>query len=80
MQQVTRALQHQVNNPLTIVYAYAQRILRRKELDPELAQWVEEIKVGAERITKALQDYSQAKNYKTINTPVGPMATPGDDR
>lgn len=78
MQQVTRALQHQINNPLTIVYAYAQRILRKKDLDPELGAWVGEIKVGAERITKALQEYSQAKGYKTVDTPVGPMATPGD--
>ena len=80
MQQVTRALQHQINNPLTIVYAYAQKILKKKELDPDVESSVKEIKVGAERIAKALQDYSQARSYNTVETPVGKMATPGDVR
>ncbi len=77
MQQVTRALQHQINNPLTIVYAYAQKMLRKEGLDPDTEKGLTEIKIGAERISKALKDYSEAKTYQTIDTPVGKMATPG---
>jgi len=77
MQQVTRALQHSINNPLTIVYAYAQKLLRKEGLDPEVEKGLTEIKIGAERISKALKDYSQAKTYETVDTPVGKMASPG---
>ena len=78
MQQVTRALQHSINNPLTIVYAYAQKMLRKDGIDPDTEKGLTEIKIGAERISKALKEYSQAKTYQTIDTPVGKMATPGD--
>ncbi len=80
MHEVTRALQHQINNPLTIVYAYAQRLLRREGHDDETTKGLTEIKTGAERISKALRDYSEASSYTTIETPVGKMATPGDAR
>ena len=78
MQQVTRALQHKINNPLTIVYAYAQKMLRKEGIDPDSEKALTEIKIGAERISNALKEYSEARSYETVDTPVGKMATPGD--
>jgi len=79
MHQVTRALQHQINNPLTIVYAYAQKMLRKEGLDEDTEKAMMEIKTGAERISSALKEYSEAKSYATVDTPVGKMATPGNE-
>ncbi|HAV23299.1 MAG TPA: hypothetical protein DCX46_07365 [Bacteroidetes bacterium] len=80
MHQITRALQHQINNPLTIVYAYTQKSQRKAKDDPELSAWLSEVRTGAERISAALKDYAESNKYSTVETPVGKMATPGDVR
>lgn len=75
--EITRALQHQINNPLTIVYAYTVKAQRKVKDDPELEKYLKEIRLGAERITQALKDYSETRQYQSVETPVGKMTVPG---
>ena len=78
MQQVTRALQHQINNPLTIVLAYTTKAQRRVKNDPEMEKYLAETRAATDRIIQALKDYSTSPSYHTVETPVGKMAVPGE--
>jgi len=78
IQQVTRALQHEINNPLTIVLAYTTKAQRRVKDDPEMEKYLTETRTATERIIQALKDYSTSHSYHSIDTPVGKMAIPGD--
>jgi signal transduction histidine kinase len=77
MQQVTRALQHSINNPLTIVLAYTTKAQRKVKEDPEMERYLAEVRTASERIIQALKDYSSSQTYRTVDTPVGKMAVPG---
>ncbi len=77
MQEVTRALQHEINNPLTIILAYTTKAQRRAKDDPEMSKYLSETKTATERIIQALKDYSTSRSYHSIETPVGKMAMPG---
>jgi signal transduction histidine kinase len=77
MQQVTRALQHQINNPLTIVLAYTTKAQRKVKGDAELEKYLTEVRTATDRIIQALKDYSSSGTYRTVETPVGKMAVPG---
>ena len=76
MHEVVRGLQHDINNPLTIVLAYLRRAEKAAENHPEIIKNLDEVKEGAERITKALRDYSEAKGVQTVKSPVGEFAQP----
>jgi signal transduction histidine kinase len=78
MQQVTRALQHSINNPLTIVLAYTTKAQRKVKEDPDMEKYLTEVRSATERIIQALKDYSTSQSYRTIDTPVGKMAVPGE--
>ena len=76
MQEVVRALQHDINNPLTIILAYLRRAEKAAANSPEILENLAEVKSGAERIAKSLSDFAKARSYATINSPVGPLAQP----
>ena len=76
MQEVVRALQHDINNPLTIILAYLRRAEKAASGSPEVIKNLDEVRAGAERIAKSLADFSRAKAYTTIPSPVGPLAQP----
>ena len=76
MQEVIRALQHDINNPLTIILAYLRRAQRAATDSPEVLESLAEIKSGADRIAKSLSDFAKARAYTTIESPVGPLAQP----
>jgi len=76
MHEVVRGLQHDINNPLTIILAYLRRAEKSAERDPETIKNLNEVREGAERITKALRDYSEAKGVATVKSPVGEFAQP----
>lgn len=76
MHAVVRGLQHDINNPLTIVLAYLRRAEKAAENSPEVIKSLNEVKEGAERIAKALRDYSEAKGVATVSSPVGGVAQP----
>ncbi len=76
MQEVIRALQHDINNPLTIILAYLRRAEKASQQVPEILQNLTEIREGAERIAKSLSDFAKARAYTTVNSPVGPLAQP----
>lgn len=72
--EVVRTLQHDINNPLTIILAYAKRAERFSGNSEEINNSVKEIKVAGERIHRALQELSKLETYETEETPVGAMA------
>lgn len=76
MQEVVRALQHDINNPLTIILAYIRRAEKAAADSPAILEALAEAKLGAERIAKSLSDFAKARAYKTIPSPVGPLAQP----
>jgi len=82
MHKVIRGLQHDINNPLTIILAYLRRAEKAADNNPEIIKNLDEVKEGAERIAKALRDYTEAKGVQTVKSPVGELAQPkkSDDR
>lgn len=79
MHEVIRALQHDINNPLTIILAYLRRAEKAAANSPEVLESLAEVKSGAERIAKSLSDFAKARAYTTIDSPVGPLAQPVTD-
>jgi signal transduction histidine kinase len=77
--QMIRTLQHQINNPLTIILLYIQRAVRDAESSPALLQNLTRVKEGAERIASTLREFSVAQGIETVESPVGQMAKPMHD-
>ena len=73
--QLIRTLQHQINNPLTIILLYVQRALRKGEASPEILQNLSEIKTSAERIATTLTAFANAQGIETVDSPVGDLIT-----
>jgi signal transduction histidine kinase len=73
--QMIRTLQHQINNPLTIILLYVQRALRKGEASPEILQNLSEIKTSAERIAATLTAFANAQGIETVDSPVGDLIT-----
>jgi signal transduction histidine kinase len=74
--QLIRTLQHQINNPLTIILLYVQRALRKGEATPEVLDNLSQIKDSAERIATTLRDFAHAQGIETVHSPVGDLITP----
>lgn len=79
MHEVIRALQHDINNPLTIILAYLRRAEKAAAKSPEILNSLAEIKSGANRIATTLSNFAQARAYSTVDSPVGPLAQPVTD-
>jgi signal transduction histidine kinase len=71
-----RTLQHQINNPLTIILLYVQRALRKGNATPEVLDILSQIKDSAERIATTLRDFAHAQGIETVDSPVGDIITP----
>lgn len=76
MHEVVRSLQHDINNPLTIVIAYLRKAEKAARGSPEVLKHLEEVKIGANRIAKSLADFAQARAYSSVDSPVGKLAKP----
>ncbi|MBM4162818.1 MAG: hypothetical protein FJ217_17210 [Ignavibacteria bacterium] len=74
--QMIRTLQHQINNPLTIILLYIQRAVREAQSSPALLEHLTRVKEGAERISTTLREFSTAQGIETVESPVGSMAKP----
>ncbi len=79
LHEVVRALQHDINNPLTIIFAYARKAERSATENPEMLEFIKEIRGSADRIAKSLTDFSRAQTYQTVTTPFGPITTHGKE-
>jgi len=77
--QMIRTLQHQINNPLTVILLYIQRSMRRSDLGPELREGLTEMKSSAERIVAILHDFAHAQGIETVGSPVGDLITPSNN-
>ena len=74
--QMIRTLQHQINNPLTIILLYVQRALRKGNVTPEIQENLSQIKESAERIAVTLREFAHAQGIETVDSPVGDLVTP----
>ena len=74
--QMIRTLQHQINNPLTIILLYVQRALRKTENNQQDLENLIMVKNGAERIATTLREFAHAQGIETVDSPVGDLATP----
>jgi signal transduction histidine kinase len=80
LKEVVRGLQHEVNNPLTIIMMYLRKI-ERKGLDESVRHHaLTVIRESAQRIAKILRRFSDAESYETTSSPVGHIATPPRER
>ncbi|MBI3112313.1 MAG: hypothetical protein HYZ01_12170 [Ignavibacteriales bacterium] len=71
-----RTLQHEINNPLAIVFLYLHQAERSAKDSPKLAETLTEIRKGAERIARTLRDFSNAQGFETVQTSAGQMIKP----
>ncbi|HEY5615937.1 MAG TPA: histidine kinase dimerization/phospho-acceptor domain-containing protein [Bacteroidota bacterium] len=76
--EIVRGLQHEVNNPLTIIIMTSGKLDRQLVAQPELRESVATIKGAAERISNTLDAFSRAKQYEVDTSPVGNIAKPPD--
>jgi signal transduction histidine kinase len=74
LKEVIRTLQHDINNPLAIIVAYAHRVEKVSHESPDVLASIAEIKGAAERISSRLTDFSQAEAYVSVPSPVGQLA------
>jgi signal transduction histidine kinase len=74
--QMIRTLQHQINNPLTIILLYVQRALRKAESTQQDLENLIMVKNGAERIAATLREFAHAQGIETVDSPVGDLVTP----
>ncbi len=74
--QLIRTLQHQINNPLTVILLYVQRALRKGDATPEVLDNLSQIKDSAERIATTLREFAHAQGIETVDSPVGDLITP----
>lgn len=74
--QMIRTLQHQINNPLTIILLYVQRALRKAETNKQDLENLIMVKNGAERIATTLREFAHAQGIETVESPVGDLMTP----
>lgn len=71
-----RTLQHQINNPLSVILLYTQRALRKEQLSPATHEALSEIRSSAERISTVLKEFAEARGVETVDSPVGDLITP----
>lgn len=74
--QMIRTLQHQINNPLTIILLYVQRALRKAETNKQDLENLIMVKNGAERIATTLREFAHAQGIETVDSPVGDLVSP----
>jgi phosphoglycerate-specific signal transduction histidine kinase len=77
MHEVVRGLQHEINNPLSIITLYLPRAKKQAAGDEQQMKTLDEIDKSAQRISKALLDFSKAQLYEvdSVNV-VGDIARP----
>ncbi len=68
MVEIVRKLQHDLNNPLTILLAYLQKAERAAKDSPEVKEPLKQVQTAAERIFQTLSDFSKSKAYDLENT------------
>ncbi|HEY4611845.1 MAG TPA: histidine kinase dimerization/phospho-acceptor domain-containing protein [Bacteroidota bacterium] len=76
--EIVRGLQHEVNNPLTIIMMNSSKLERQLVVQQDLREVVVTIREAAERIARTLDAFSQAKQYEVDKSPVGNIAKPPD--
>ncbi|MGH2568663.1 MAG: histidine kinase dimerization/phospho-acceptor domain-containing protein [Bacteroidota bacterium] len=76
LRQTVLGLQHEVNNPLTIIIMTAGKLERQLGYHKELLEGVKTIRAASERMARTLNAFSRAKQYEVDNTPIGQIAKP----
>lgn len=71
-----RTLQHELNNPLAIMFLYLHQAERLAKESPKQTEVLAEIRKGADRIAKTLRDFSNAQGFETIQSSAGQLFKP----
>jgi signal transduction histidine kinase len=64
IQEIVKKLQHDLNNPITILLAYLRRAERSAKDSPETLKNLEEAMSAAQRIFDALSEFSKSRIYE----------------
>jgi signal transduction histidine kinase len=76
--EIVRGLQHEVNNPLTIILMTLGKLEQRSVSAEELRESVKTIRKATERISDTLKAFTAAKQYAVSESPVGHIVKPPD--
>ncbi|HWP83075.1 MAG TPA: histidine kinase dimerization/phospho-acceptor domain-containing protein [Bacteroidota bacterium] len=68
IQEVVKKLQHDLNNPITILLAYLRRAERSAKDSPETLKNLQEATSAAQRIFNALAEFSKSRIYEPEQT------------
>lgn len=74
--EVVRGLQHEINNPLTIILMTLGTFERHTVSADELRESIKTIRKATERIASTLRAFTTAKQYEVSESPVGQIAKP----
>ena len=82
MHEVTRGIQHHINNPLSIIVLSLGSAQKAAEGNPKITRQLDTINDEINRIISALSDFAKASAYsiETIDTQVGTIATRSSGR
>lgn len=64
-------LQHEINNPLAVIYLHLHVLKRHAYTEQELTQCVKEIDGSSRRIQRVIAGLSGAERYRTAASPAG---------
>lgn len=79
LKEITHTLQHELNNPLAVIYLQTH-VLRKKSAElPGIAEQVKEIDTASKRIHAVIVDLSTKLSYSTIDSPVGSLICVTDE-
>jgi signal transduction histidine kinase len=78
LQEVTRGVQHHINNPLAIISLSLGPIRKSVAQNPEIMHHVSAIEESVNRITTVMSDFSKVREYavESAGTVVGDIASP----
>jgi signal transduction histidine kinase len=78
LQEVTRGVQHHINNPLAIISLTLGSARKTAEKSPEILHQLDVIDAAMNRITTALEDFSNVREYtvESAGPIVGDIVTP----
>ena len=76
--EIVRGLQHEVNNPLTIILMTLGKLERRHLDADEFRESIKTIRKATERISSTLKAFTSAKQYEVSKSPVGQIIKPPD--
>ncbi len=74
LHEVILTLEHEINNPLAIIFGYV-RLIKKETTKEKSLNNIAKIEEAAQRITHVLKEFSTKKTYEVTPSPVGNLVT-----